>query len=67
MLMTLQAKIVKLLLKYLEFASKELFRWFDENSMKANADKSNFLISSKTQFETKVGDTSIKNSNQQSY
>ena len=42
-------------IKYLEEASEILFKWFNDNLMKINADKCHLLVSTDNTFKTKIG------------
>ena len=49
-------------MKKLEIDSNKLFRWFEENQMKANKDKCHLITNSNTDVIMHVGDIEIKNS-----
>ena len=49
-------------IKSLEEVSKKLFKWFDDNLMKSNADKCNLLVSTNETVKIQVGNYNIANS-----
>ena len=49
------------LIKSLEEASKELFKWFDDNLMKSNPDKCHFLVSTNDSVAIRIGNFQIEN------
>ena len=46
-------------LKLKEEVSKKLFKWFDDNLMKSNADKCHLLVSTNETVKIKVGNYDI--------
>ena len=49
------------LIKSLEEASKEFFRWFDDNLMKSNPDKCHLLVSTNDNVAIRIGNVQIEN------
>ena len=49
------------LIKSLEEASKELFKWFDDNLMKVNPDKCHLLVSTNVNVAIRIGNFRIEN------
>ena len=49
-------------IKSLEEVSKKLFKWFDDNLMKSNADKCHLLVSTNETVKIQVGNYNIANS-----
>ena len=49
------------LMKSLEEASKELFKWFDDNLMKINPDKCHLLVSTNVNVAIRIGNFRIEN------
>ena len=49
------------LIKSLEEASKELFKWFDDNLMKSNPDKCHLLVSTNDNVIIRIGNFQIEN------
>ena len=49
------------LTKSLEEASKELFKWFDDNLMKSNPDKCHLLVSTNDNVTIRIGNFQIEN------
>ena len=49
------------LIKSLEEASKELFKWFDDNLMKSNPDKCHLLVSTNDNVAIRIGNFRIEN------
>ena len=58
----LSAKNVEHVIESLERASVSLFRWFETNFLKGNADKYNFLVSTSSEVSLNVNNFKIKNS-----
>ena len=58
----LSAKNVEDFIEYLERASVSLFRWFENNLLKGNADKCHFLVSTSQEISLNVNNFKIKNS-----
>ena len=58
----LSAKNVEHVIESLERASLSLFRWFETNFLKGNADKYNFLVSTSSEVSLNVNNFKIKNS-----
>ena len=46
----------------LQSTSEKLWNWFEKNYLKANLEKCNMLLSSKSSVETKIGGVSVKSS-----
>ena len=44
----------------LQSTSEKLWNWFEKNYLKANLEKCNMLLSSKSSVETKIGGVSVK-------
>ena len=49
-------------IKSLEEVSKKLFKWFDDNLIKSNADKCHLLVSTNETVKIQVGNYNIANS-----
>ena len=49
-------------IKFLEEASEILFKWFNDNSMKINADKYHLLVSTNNTVKIKIGNFDVTNS-----
>ena len=49
------------LIKSLEKASKELFKWFDDNLMKSNPDKCHLLVSTNDNVAIRIGNFQTEN------
>ena len=49
----------------LEACTNNLFKWFHENHMKANADKCHLLVTTKGAVSTNIGEFVINNSNEE--
>ena len=58
----LSAKNVEDVIGPLERASVSLFKWFENNLLKGNADKCNFLVSTSQKVSLNVNNFEIKNS-----
>ena len=58
----LSAKNVENVIEPLERASLSLFRWFETNFLKGNADKYNFFVSTSSEVSLNVNNFKIKNS-----
>ena len=58
----LSAKNVEDVTEYLEQALVSLFRWFENNLLKGNADKCHFLVSTSQEVSLNVNEFKIKNS-----
>ena len=58
----LSAKNVEDVIESLERASVSLFRWFESNLLKGNADKCQFLVSASQEVSLNVNNFKIKNS-----
>ena len=50
-------------IKRLENASVELFKWFPDNLIKANQDKCHLIVSENENISTHIGSFKIKNPN----
>ena len=50
-------------IKSLEEASEILFKWFNDNLMRINADKCHLLVSTNDTVKIKIGNFKITNSN----
>ena len=48
------------LIKSLDEASKELFKWFDDNLMKSNPDKRHLLVSTNDNVSIRIGNFQIE-------
>ena len=59
----LSAKNVEDVIESLERASVSLFRWFENNLLKGNADKCHFLVSTSKEVSLNVDNFKIKSSN----
>ena len=46
----------------LELTTNNLFEWFKNNHMKANADKCHLLVTRDTDVTAKIGELDVKNS-----
>ena len=57
----ISAKNVEHVIESLERASISLFRWFENNLLKDNADKWNFLVSTSQEVSLNVNNFKIKN------
>ena len=57
----LSAKNVEDVIESLDRASVSLFRWFEYNLLKGNADKCNFLVSTSQELSLNVNNVKIKN------
>ena len=49
------------LIKSLEEASKEFFKWFDDNPMKSNPEKYHLLFSTNVNIAIRIGNFEIEN------
>ena len=58
----LSAENVEDVIESLERASVSLFRWFENNLLKGNADKCHFLVSTSQEVSLNVNNFKIKNS-----
>ena len=58
----LSAKNVEDVIESLERASVSLFRWFENNLLKGNADKCHFLVSTSKEVSSNVNNLKIKSS-----
>ena len=58
----LSAKNVEDVIESIERASVSLFRWFENNLLKGNADKCHFLVSTSQEVSLNVNNFKIKNS-----
>ena len=58
----LSAKNVEDVIESLERASVSLFRWFESNLLKGNADKCQFLVGASQEVSLNVNNFKIKNS-----
>ena len=58
----LSAKNVEDVIQFLERASVSLFRWFENNLLKGNADECHFLVSTSQEESLNVNNFKIKNS-----
>ena len=52
------------LIQKLELTTKNLFKWFKNNHMKANANKCHLLVTRDTNITAKIGEFDVKNSRQ---
>ena len=55
------------LIKSLEEASKELFKWFDDNLMKSNPDKCHLLVSTNDNVAIRIGKFQIENTKREKH
>ena len=53
------------LIKSLEEASKELFKWFDDSLMKSSLEKCHLLVSTNDNVAIRIGSFQIENSNRE--
>ena len=53
------------LIKSLEEASKELFKWFDDSLMKSSLEKRHLLVSTNDNVAIRIGSFQIENSNRE--
>ena len=56
-----RSKDINGLTESLEEASKELFKWFDDNLTKSNTDKCHLLVSTNDNVEIRIGNFRIEN------
>ena len=59
----LSAKYVEDIMESLERASVSLFKWFENNLLKGNADKCHFLVSTSQEVSLNANNFKIENSN----
>ena len=53
---------IDLIMEKLEVRANDIFQWFNENVMKANADKCNLLITTNEEKNISIGGEKIQNS-----
>ena len=61
----LSSKNVKDVIEFLQWALVSLYRWLENNLVKVNADKCNFLVSTSQEVKLNVNTFNIKNSDRE--
>ena len=55
------------IIQKLELTTNNLFEWFKNNHMKANADKCHLLVTRDTDVTTKMGEFDVKNTREEKF